>query len=358
MVFIGGPRQVGKTTLALSLLKNPSKQNPAYLNWDVLEHKQTIRKAEIPAEQDLIILDEIHKFKRWRGLVKGLFDQYHPNKNFIVTGSARLDYYRKGGDSLLGRYHYWRLHPFSVSELGSSDSIHDLLQYGGFPEPFLKADKRFSRRWNRERLNRIINEDLRDLENVQDLSLIELLVDALPDRVGSQLSLNSLSEDLDVSPRTVDRWVSILERLYLCFRIAPFGSPKIRAVKKTNKLYLWDWSIIEESGIRFENLVASHLLKFCHYTEDREGHKMELRYIRDTDSREIDFVVLKNRQPLFAVECKLNERKLSKHINYFQERTKIPKFYQVHLSDTDFGDPEKGGRLMPFSKFAQELNLP
>ncbi|MCB0339503.1 MAG: DUF4143 domain-containing protein, partial [Bdellovibrionales bacterium] len=267
-------------------------------------------------------------------------------------------------DSLQGRYHYWRLHPLSFSEVNGGKSneaqiaMRNLLEFGGFPEPFNKADKRFWRRWNRERVDRVINEDLRDLENIQDLSLIELLVSELPNKVGSQLSLNSIAEDLEVSPRSIDRWISMLERIYFCYRIAPFGSRQIRAVKKAKKIYLWDWAAVEAPGPRFENLVASHLLKYCHYMEDSQGYRMELRYLRDTDGREVDFVVLQDRKPLFSVECKTGERGISKHISYFQQRTNIPRFYQVHLETLDYGDPEKGGRILPFPTLVRELGLP
>jgi predicted AAA+ superfamily ATPase len=157
------------------------------------------------------------------------------------------------------------------------------------------------------------------------------LAEELPRRVGSPISLNSLARDLAVDPKTIKRWVEVLDSLYYCFQIAPFGSPKIRAVKKEQKLYLWDWSQVEDVGARFENMVASQLLKFCHHHEDVDGYKMELRYIRDTDKREVDFVVIKNKKPLFAVECKLSDKNLSPNIYYFKERTNIPKFYQVHL---------------------------
>ena len=357
MVFIGGPRQVGKTTMSLQFLKDPNKQNPAYFNWDILADREVIRKTELPSNQKLLVLDEIHKFKNWRRLLKGLYDEHFPNRNFLVTGSAQLDYYRRGGDSLQGRYHYWRLHPLSIGELDPS-AIDDLMEYGGFPEPFIRSDKRFWRRWHRERTSRIIREDLRDLENVQELSLIELLVDTLPNKIGSPLSLNSISEDLEVSPRSIDRWLIILEHLYYCFRIAPFGSPKIRAIKKSKKLYLWDWAAIEEPGFRFENLVASHLLKYCHYKEDNDGYKMELRFLRDKDGREVDFVVLQDKKPLFAVECKSGEKQKSKAIAYFKERTPIPKFYQVHLGKKDYGDASNEGRVLPFVKFCEDVEVP
>lgn len=358
MVFLGGPRQVGKTTTALQFLSPSNKKNPAYLNWDILAHRSKIKNALLPANEELIILDEIHKFRRWRGVVKGFFDQYFPEKNFLVTGSARLDYYRKGGDALHGRYHYWRLHPLSLSELPSPSMLESLLEYGGFPEPFTKQDKRFWKRWSRERNSRIVNEDIRDLESVKDLSLIELLLDELPARVSSLLSLNSLAEDLELSPRTVDRWIEVLERMYFCFRIAPYGAPKIRAVKKSRKLYLWDWAAVESGGARFENLVASQLLKYCHYHEDRFGDRMELRFLRDTAGREIDFIVLKNRKAIFAVECKSGDDSISKHIHYFREKVKIPAYYQVHMGTKNFGSATQTAHVLPFKDFVQELQMP
>lgn len=213
------------------------------------------------------------------------------------------------------------------------------------------------RRWQKERITKVIYEDLRDLQHIKEISLVELLVDALPSKVCSPLSIASLREDLSVSHQTVDSWLTMLDALYLTYRILPFGAPKIRAVKKEQKIYFWDWSMNSNPGARFENMVASHLLKYCHYQEDTEGHKMELRYLRDTDKREIDFVILKDKNPLFAVECKLSDQDLSPHIKYFSERTKIPKFYQVHLGKQDFGHESKGGRVLPFHKFCKQEGL-
>ncbi|MCK5800341.1 MAG: DUF4143 domain-containing protein, partial [Deltaproteobacteria bacterium] len=249
----------------------------------------------------------------------------------------------------------YRLHPLTLGELPGA-ALPDLLEYGGFPEPFTRGRRRHWRRWNRERLDRVVREDLRDLEQVRELSLLELLVDALPRRVGSLLSLNALAEDLEVSPRTVDRWVEMLSALYVCYRIAPFGAPALRAVKKARKLYLWDWASVEEPGPRFENLVASHLLKYCHLQEDTEGYRMELRFLRDRAGREVDFVVLRDHEPVFAVECKTSEKTRSRAVDYFRPRTAIPKFYQVHLGDRAFGDARTDCAVLPFSRFAELLH--
>jgi uncharacterized protein len=360
MVFIGGPRQVGKTTLALAQLgRKADERHPAYLNWDDVRMRPRIRAAELPAGEPLLIFDEIHKYARWRNLLKGIWDTEKSVRRILVTGSARLDLYRKGGDSLAGRYRYFRLHPFSIGELraaGSQIDLEALLRFGGFPEPLLAADDTHHRLWQRERLARVVGEDLRDLERVREISLVEHLVDLLPGKVGAPLSIANLRQDLEVDHKTVERWLAILEALYVCYRVAPYGTPRIRAVKKERKLYLWDWSSVPGPGPRFENLVASQLLKYCHLVEDTQGHAMELRYLRDTDKREVDFVVLKDRRPLFAVECKSGDSETAPAVRYFAERTPIPRFYQVHRGTrhTSSGKVE----VVPFAHFCADLQMP
>lgn len=359
MVFVGGPRHVGKTTLALSFLSEPSEKHPAYLNWDNTKTRATLLKGELPPNEKCLVLDEIHKFSRWRNLVKGFYDTWKSQRSFLITGSARLDYYSRGGDSLQGRYHYYRLHPFSLLELHripSADDVEGLLQFGGFPEPCLRGEERFWRRWQRERTRRVIYEDIRDLENVKEISLLELLAAELPHRVGAPLSVKNLQEVFQVSHAAVDRWLNIFERMYYCFRIPPFGPPQVRAVKKERKLYLWDWSLIPDPGSRFENFIACQLLKYCHFREDTEGYRLDLCFLRDVDRREVDFVVLEDSRPIFAVECKTGERAVNPAIYYFQERTPIPCYYQVHLGAKDF---EKDGiRVLPVQAFCRELRMP
>jgi predicted AAA+ superfamily ATPase len=360
MIFIGGPRQVGKTTLALSFLKSTSDKNKSYFNWDNRLTRKQILSGQVPSHQSLIIYDEIHKYRQWRNLIKGMYDTHKGEIDFIVTGSARLDHFKKGGDSLFGRYRYYRLHPLSLSELSENptkDDFQSLYQLSGFPEPFFSGQVKEYKRWNLERIDRVVYTDINDLESIKDIASMQLLVDSLGDRIASPLSIDSLREDLQVGHGTVSRWLDILDTVYMTFRISPFGSPKIRAVKKEQKLYFWDWAQVEDPGARFENLVACHLLKYCHFVEDSMGEKMELRFLRDRDLREIDFVVLKNKKPLFAVECKSGERQLSKHIRYFKERTAIPEFYQVHTGQADFGNARSNGRCLPFWTFCKELQL-
>lgn len=364
MVFLAGPRQVGKTTLALDIIageigdKSVNEDYPAYLNWDIPEHREIFLRGQLPGDEPLYVFDEVHKYKEWRNALKGYYDQYNRTKKFLVTGSAKLDYYRRGGDALQGRYHFHRLHPLSLGELGDDKALTPLLQFGGFPEPFFQADERGWRRWQREREKRVIFEDLVSLERVKELGSLELLLQLLPGKVSAPLSVKNLSRDLSVSHETTERYISILEKLYTCFRIAPFTFSLQASVRKEKKLYLWDWSLCKDQAVKFENLVASQLLKYCHREEDQEGYRMELCFLRNKEGREIDFVVAKDRKPLFAVECKLGQEELDRNIRYFSSRTQIPQFYQVHLSTKDFQDAKFKARVLPFSTLVKELNLP
>lgn len=360
MVFLGGPRQVGKTTLALSLLEGGSDGHPAYRNWDDTVARKDLLRGALPPDQKLVVLDEIHKYKGWRSLVKGFYDVNKSSRRFLITGSARLDHYRRGGDSLQGRYHYHRLHPFSLYEINPSPTPSDLqhlLEFGGFPEPFSRGNQRHWKRWQKERQSRVVQDDLVNLEHVKEISQIDLLATILPDRVGSLLSVNNLREDLSVAFETADRWITILENLYFCFRIQPYGLPKLRASRKEKKLYMWDWSLCDDPGARFENLVASNLLKYCHFIEDSEGDRMALMFVRDSIGRELDFVVVRNDKPVFAVECKTGERDISRNIVYFAERTNIPRFYQVHLGQKDYEMPKFRARVLPMVALARELAI-
>lgn len=368
MVFLAGPRQVGKTTVARHLLA--ASKTGLYRSWDNRSDRQEIRAARWPGGKALVVLDELHKWRGWKGWLKGEFDKYRDRLRFLVTGSARLDLYRRGADSLQGRYHHYRLHPFSYREAvarpeealpepggeleipgsGQPAVLEALLRFGGFPEPFLAQSPRTLRRWQKERLDRFFREDVRDLESIRDLASIQLLADLLPERVGSPLSLNALREDLEVSHRAVTHWISILERLYHLVRVPPFATTRVRALHKMQKAYLWDASLIPDPGRRFENLVALHLLKFCHYLEDREGHAVTLHYLRDRYGREVDFLVTLDRKPWFAVEAKLSAGGVDPVVLYFRDRLAIPYTYQVTLDgQRDF--VEQGVRVLPAHRF-------
>ena len=331
MVFLGGPRQVGKTTLARELLGSKGGSKSNYLNWDDDTGRSRILDKEFPSS-GLVVFDELHKFRQWRRYLKGIYDTKDDSLRILVTGSARLDLYRYGGDSLQGRYHYWRLHPLSVKELGlsSQKEVETLLTLGGFPEPFFKGSAREARRWSREYRARIVRDDVSSVEQVKDLGSLELLLGHIPATVGSPLSINSLREQLQVSFATTAKWLDILERMYAFFRLAPFGAPRMRAVKKEQKAYLYDWSVVDDEGLRFENMVAVHLLKYVHYMQDFEGFDYDLRYYRDTTPREVDFVLCNKGKPMLAVECKLSDTQPSPSLRYFH--SKFPECRCVQLT--------------------------
>ncbi len=352
MVFVSGPRQVGKTTLALSL---PRSRN-GYLNWDIAEDRERILRREFPAGA-LWTFDEIHKYRGWRNWLKGIYDGRPAGQQILVTGSARLDFYRYSGDSLQGRYYLLRLHPLSVAELGltGSGDFLNLLRLSGFPEPFFSGSDVEARRWSREYRNLLIREELTSLERVDDLGRFEHLMLRMPELVGSLLSVNALREDLQISHKTVERWISILERLYAIFRIPPIGSPKIRAIRKAQKHYHLDWNLVDDAPTRFENLVAVHLLKWVHHEQDTRGRDLELRYFRDTDGREVDFVVVEKQVPRLLVECKWNDTSVDRSLHYLKVRFPEADAWQVSATGIkDYQTPE-GIRVAPAVEFLNTL---
>lgn len=374
MVFVGGPRQVGKTTLAR--LVGEDFKTTTYLNWDNRSHRRALLDGHWPPETDLLIFDEIHKYPRWKGLVKGLWDTRPSDQRIMVTGSSRLDIFRRGGDSLLGRYRYYRLHPFSLRELNAPSAamspfpterprlIFDqeggdldmLLTFGGFPEPCIAARQRTLKRWQKERFERVFREDIRETETVRALAQVELLGSLIPGRVGSPLSISNIAEDVEASPKTVKNWIELLARNYYLFRVPPYHRRLERALKKEGKYYLWDWSEAEKEGPRFENMVAAHLLKFCHYYEDSHGIDAALYYLRDLEKREVDFLVVWEGEPWFLVECKVGAPKGLGHLRYFADKLGIEQRYCVTASDQhDYLDRTTGVRVVPASKFLMAL---
>jgi predicted AAA+ superfamily ATPase len=352
MVFVAGPRQVGKTTMARRIIAGDNN----YLSWDIPEHRERILRRELPPG-GAVIFDEIHKYRSWRNYLKGLVDLPQRRWKILVVGSARLDIYRFGGDSLQGRYHFLRLHPFSAAELKLTREAQllDLLRLGGFPEPYFSGSETEARRWSREYRSRVIHEELASLEVITDLGNLELAAIRLPQLVGAPLSVNALREDLQVSHKTLSRWLQILERLYVIFRLAPFGAPTIRAVKKEQKHYHYDWTQVPELPQRFENLVAAHLLKWVHFEQDAKGRDLELRYFRDVDGREVDFVVCEAGKPIRLVEAKWGDADLSRGLRYLKMRFPDAEAVQIGaVGKKDFLAPD-GIRVRPALPFLVEL---
>ena len=374
MVFISGPRQIGKTTLARQIGDKSFKDSYTYLNWDSREDRAAMFKGIIPAGQDLVIFDEIHKYKKWKNYIKGEYDKYKDSFSIIVTGSAHLDIYKKGGDSLLGRYRSYRLHSLSLNELkqrkmefkpprelvftnsdkDTENIFKALFKFGGFPDVFLKQSERELRRWHNEKIDRLIKEDIRDVENVREISSLQVLSELLPEKVGSLFSLNSLCEDLGVTHKTISSWIEIFERFYYHFRTYPFQSTLIKSLRKEPKLYLWDWSELKDESARLENLVASHLLKFCHFLFDMGGYRARLSYLRDKEQREVDFIVSVDNKPWFCVEVKNSFKDVPTPLRYFSKRLKIPFVYEV-VKQKNLDIYKDGVRIMDVSKFLSGL---
>ncbi len=288
---------MGKTTLAQQFLK----QYPGiYYNWDRPSDKKSILQENWKDEDELVIFDEIHKYPKWKNLIKGYYDTGKDKHKFIVTGSARLDVYKQGGDSLMGRYHYWRLHPFTLDEIPLAKispkvALERLMKVGGFPEPFLDNDEREARRWREERYEKIIRDDIRDLENIKSIQQMSLCLDLLRERVGGEIVVSNLAGDLQVSPTTVTKWIELFERMYLIFRVRSYTKNMSRAVQKPFKIYFFDNAdVIGDEGAVFENLVATHLLKRCHFLKDYRGERWELGFLRDRENHEVDFILIKD----------------------------------------------------------------
>ena len=335
MVFIGGPRQVGKTTFSKVLCESEYK-NGEYFNWDVAHDRQAILKQQWKASSPLIIFDELHKYPKWKQWIKGVFDSRSDNQEYMVTGSARLDVYRRGGDSLMGRYHYWRLHPFTLNEIPETmraDEAYDrLLTVGGFPEPFLSGDEREARRWRRERFDRVLREDVRDVENIRHIQLLELFVDNVRTRVGGGIVLANVARDLDISPKTAKAWLMLMEKMYIGFAVYPFTKNLSRAIQKPPKVYFYDNADVitgTNTGAVLENLVATHLLKNLHYLEDYYGYRTELQYIRDKEGREVDFITIVNNEIMDLIEVKLTDTSISPSLKYYAEKLKPKRVIQL-----------------------------
>lgn len=230
--------------------------------------------------------------------------------------------------------HPWRLHPFTLDELpkgiSPKEGFQRLMTFGGFPEPFIGRNERAARRWRRERFDRVLREDMRDLESIRNIQLLGIFVDMLRQRVGGLITLSNIATDLQISPKTAKVWLEVLERMYLLFTVRPYTRSLPRAVLKPPKVYFFDNAdVLAGEGERFENLVATSLLKRLHFLEDRDGYRYELRYLRDKEGREIDFVIIKENRVEELIETKWSDDKISKSLLYYAERLKPGKATQI-----------------------------
>lgn len=354
MVFMGGPRQVGKTTLSQTLCQ-AEKMDYQYFNWDADADRNAILKQHWRDDAQVIIFDELHKYPHWKSWIKGLYDTRTSSQQYFVTGSARLDVYRRGGDSLLGRYHYWRLHPITIDELPATispqEGLERLLQLGGFPEPFLQADERLARRWRRDRLDRIIREDVRDISSIRDIQLLSVFIDALRERAGSLVVLSNLAQDLKIAPKTAHHWLGMVEQLYVAFSVYPLTTNIPRSIQKPPKVYFYDNAdVTGDHGAVLENLVATTLLKRLHFLEDYHGYRCQLHYIRDRDGREIDFATVIDGKLHELIEVKCQDTTLSKSLLYYQDKLQAKHAVQLVAKPIRAYD-DRGIRVMSIADY-------
>ncbi len=370
MSFICGPRQIGKTTLVRRHLEQIG-QSGNYHNWDSLTLKQNFASnplffienisqplkagTHLPAEdREWVVLDEIHKYPQWKNILKGYYDEWKDCIHFVITGSARLDYFRHSGDSLVGRYFLFKMNPLHPNDLTGvildrdsawhpnspgiifdepdesfRDATDHLYHLTGFPEPAHVGTKEFYERWKNNHISLITSEDVRDLSKVENIQKLQTLVFLLPERVGSPLSLNNLKNTLGCAHASVQNWLEVLKKVYVLFDVAPYSAHIARAVRKERKFFFWDWGLLEDTGKRFENFVAVQLKRAVSaWTEWGKGD-FNLLYVRTKDGREVDFIITEKQKPLLLIECKRGDKTLSHNLRYFRDRIKVHLAFQV-----------------------------
>lgn len=316
IVLLSGPRQVGKTTLSKVLYHGFE-----YFNHDLAEHRIALKERSWDRKAELVIFDELHKMRSWKSWLKGIYDVEGVRPRLLVTGSARLDVARKRGDSLAGRFHAHRLHPVDLKELRgqapAAELFETLMRVGGFPEPFLDGRDRFYGRWRRSHIDIILRQDLIDLEAVRDIQSVETLVELLRARVGAPVSMSGLARDLERDPKTVKRWLTLLENLFVLFRVTPRHQNIARSLLQEPKLYFYDSGLVRDPGARLENLVACALKKELDRVSDETGARSGLCYLRTKDKRELDFAVAVDERVLSIIEVKTSDDTPSKAFTHF-----------------------------------------
>ena len=383
MLFLSGPRQVGKTTVSQGAESLTDRY--IYLSWDNEDHRDVLLSGPaaiikyagidvLSKTKPIIAFDEVHKRPDWKNFLKGFFDSYGADVRILVTGSARLDVYKCGGDSLMGRYFPFRMHPLSVAEclrtelldveIAAPSKIEDgdfeaLLKFGGFPKPFIKRDHQFSTRWKSLRKQQLIQEDIRDVNVIHDLNRLRLLMDFLQQYASKQITYSSLAKHIRVSVDTIIRWIEVLETFYFCYRVRPWSKNISRSLIKEPKVFLWDWSVVDDPGARAENFIGAQLLKAAQYWTDRGLGEYDLFYIRTLEKNEVDFVVSKNGKAWFLVEVKSsNNQGISPHLAKFQKESGALHAFQVVLDlpyvDKDCFSSEKP-IIVPARTFLSQL---
>ncbi|MBI1869776.1 MAG: ATP-binding protein [Chlamydiae bacterium] len=362
MSFIAGPRQIGKTTAVQRFLKEEG-QDHLYYNWDTATVKRKYIAnplffiEDIPSDhnQSWVAFDEIHKYPKWKNLLKGYYDEWHEKTQFIVTGSARLDLFRRSGDSLVGRYFLFKMLPLGVREIVSNprsspnpewtpkdaspifpeanrdfgEALDHLIHLTGYPEPLSVGTEEFYTRWRDQHISLILHEDLRDLTKITQIQKLETLLYLLPERIGAPLSLNSLVTPLEVAHGSIRSWLEAMKRVYLIFSIKPWTARLSRSILREEKYYFWDWGMADKVGAKFENFVAVQLQRAISCWNEKGKGNFQLHYIRTKEGQEIDFAITNKNKVVLLIEAKENETSLSKSLPYFQEKVQSDLAIQV-----------------------------
>lgn len=376
MVFLAGPRQVGKTTIAKEIAKK--YKNSIYFNWDIISDQQKIIKNPTFFEQinridksiPLVVLDEIHKYKKWKNYLKGIYDEFYSDYSFLISGSGRLDIYQKGGDSLAGRYLMFHLFPFTISELShtnrnfsdfiknpindfdinhkkSTRNIWDnLAQFSGFPDPFTRATKTFWTKWSRNYNKQIIYEDIRNLSNIKNINDVGLLFSLLPSKIGSPISINNIANDLQVAFDTVKNWLNLFDISYLTFRILPWTRKINRAITKEKKLYLFNYPLIQDIGAKFENMVSLELYRAINNWNEKGYGNFDLHYIKNKEQEEVDFLISNNNLPILIIEAKNSDVQPTKALINFQNNLNVPAVQLVNQENIYKINKNKANKIL------------
>jgi len=357
MVFLAGPRQAGKTTLAKELANEFSSF--VYLNYDRLEDRKIIQKEAWLPSIELVILDEIHKKPKWKNYLKGVYDTKAPHQKILVTGSARLEIFNHVGDSLAGRYFLHRLLPLSPAECEKVHCEYTLdrfLERGGFPEPFLTPELVDANRWRLQYVDSLLREDVLDFDKIQNLNAIRLVFELLRGKVGSPVSYTSIAEDVAISPNTVKKYIQILEALYVVFRIVPFSNNIARSLLKEPKIYFFDTGLVKgDVGAKFENLVAGCLLKHVFSKIDYLAEPYSLHYLHTKERQEVDFALVRDNKIEKMIEVKHADSSVSPALCYFHDKYQIPAIQLVKELKRERVD--KGVEIVQALSFLKSLDL-